>query len=133
VKRILAATAVALGALAVLAGCAPAITSGTIATKDYKAAYDKVTNDCTAHGYVHEYGYHLDPATGKYKNGYHQVYKCVRYEDVTHHIPASYKFVLTDTKGDKEVTATFDVSKGIFEKAHEGYFYDSETKELSAR
>lgn len=132
-KRILAATAVALGALAVLAGCAPAITAGTIATKQYTAAYDKVTNDCTAHGYVQEYGYHLDPATGQYKNGYRSVYKCVRYEDVTHHIPASYKFIIAETQGDKEVTATFEVPKELFEKAHEGYFYDSETKELSAR
>jgi len=133
VKRILAAAAVALGALAVLAGCAPAITSGTIATKDYTAAYDKITNECTAHGYVYEYGYHLNPATGEYKYGYGQVYKCTRYEDVTHHIPASYKLIISGTKGDKEVTASFEVPKGTFEKAHEGYFYDSEAEQLSAR
>jgi len=133
VKRILAATAVAIAALAVLAGCAPAITSGTIAAKDYKAAYDNVVNECTQHGTVYEYGYHLDPSTGQYKYGYGPVYKCIRYEDVTHHIPASYKLVLSGTKGDKEVSASFEVPKDTFEDAHVGYFYDSETGELSAR
>lgn len=132
-KKLPSATALMLSALALLTGCAPAVSAGTISAKSYTAAHDEVQNECTAHGYVYGYGYHFDPSTAKYKYGYGQTYQCTRHEDVTHHIPAVYELTLKLTDGDEVKRSSFEVSKDVFEKASVGYFYDSDTGELSAR
>jgi len=128
IRRIAGATAIAALALGALTACV-SVKAGTIASKDFKEAHTVMVEECARHGYVYEFGTYLDPSTGNMKSGYRNVYKCVEYHDVEKHIPASYKFILSDG----EDSSTVDVPADIFEKAAVGYYYDSEAVKLEAR
>lgn len=114
----------------ILVGCVNRPVEGIITDKETIEAHSKEIYECVHWGWV------TQPSVDFEGNlTFNESYECIRKDYVTHHYPQTWHVTIkgeTDKENNTPV-ASYKVSEAIYDRALIGYYFNYETKEVTAR